>query len=261
MKYLYSRNRRVPRMAVFFLSSFLPVFCAPKPIVVGFVGGFVHRNNSGHSEVQLAARLRKDYAPGVQLEDVPKIIRAEARRDEILRLLDSNHDGTLSSQEKADARIAIYGHSWGASETVTLARALGEQGVPVALTIQVDSVRKPGENDAVIPANVAEAANFYQQDGILKGLRKICAADATHRRILGNFRSDYKTHTINCAGYPWYARMFMRPHIEIESDPASWAALRFSSGRTFRRQPFCHPPLDRVAIRHQLPSSKLGDLK
>ena len=105
-------------------------------------------------------------------------------------MLDANHDGALSTQEKVDARIAIYGHSWGASETVTLARALGVQGIPVLLTIQVDSVRKPGENDDTIPANVAQAVNFYQRTGLLHGLAAIHAADASRTRILGNLRMD-----------------------------------------------------------------------
>ena len=37
------------------------------------------------------------------------------------------------------------------------------------LTIQVDSVSKLHQNDALIPANVAQAANFYQPDGFLHG--------------------------------------------------------------------------------------------
>lgn len=90
------------------------------------------------------------------------------------------------------------------------------------LTIQVDSVAKLGEDDRLIPANVAQAVNFYQLNGILHGRREILAADPAHTRILGNFQSDYKTKSINCDGYPWYARVFMKPHIEIESDPGVW---------------------------------------
>jgi len=148
----------------------------------------------------------------------------EARR-EILRLLDVNHDGRLSPQEKLDARIAIYGHSWGASETVTLARALGNDGIPVLLTVQVDSITKLGENDESIPANVAEAINFYQTRGLLRGRPQIRAADVSRTQILGNFHFDYKTSTVNCEGYPWYARFFMKPHIQIESDPRVWGRV------------------------------------
>jgi len=39
----------------------------------------------------------------------------------------------------------------------------------VLLTVQVDSVNKVGQNDEVIPANVARAANFYQRNGMLHG--------------------------------------------------------------------------------------------
>jgi hypothetical protein len=90
------------------------------------------------------------------------------------------------------------------------------------LTVQVDSVQKPGEDDQSIPANVTDAINFYQSDGMLHGRSRIRATDASRTQILGNFRSSYKLHPLNCDAYPWYARLFMKPHIEIESDPAVW---------------------------------------
>jgi len=102
------------------------------------------------------------------------------------------------------------------------ARELGEQKIPVLLTIQVDSVAKLGQNDAVIPANVVEAANFYQADGFLHGQTEIRAADAARTRILGNFRFEYGAKTLKCENYPWYDRMFMKYHTEIECDPAVW---------------------------------------
>ena len=181
----------------------------------------VAHDNAVHSEVQLATRLRNDYPSGVQVRLFENRRSGQANR-EILRLLDVDHDGTLSAAEKLDARIAIYGHSWGASETVTLARALEKEGIPVLLTVQVDSIAKPGQNDESIPANVAQAVNFYQRRGILRGRRLIRATDVSRTEILGNFQFDYKTNPVSCAGYPWYARAFMKPHIEIESDPSVW---------------------------------------
>jgi hypothetical protein len=141
---------------------------------------------------------------------------------EILRLLDTDRDGALSTDEKHKARIILYGHSWGASEAVTTARALEADGVPVLLTIQVDSVSKHGEDDRLIPANVAQAINLYQLDGLLHGRSEIFAADPLRTKILGNFKFDYKTKSANCARYPWFARTFMRAHIEMESDPKVW---------------------------------------
>ena len=67
----------------------------------------------------------------------------------------------IAKHNKADL-IIIYGHSWGASETIALARKLGHRNIPGLLTIQVDSIAKPRGRDAVIPPNVANAVNFYQ---------------------------------------------------------------------------------------------------
>ena len=137
----------------------------------------------------------------------------------ILDLLDADHDGTLSAEERQDARIILYGHSWGGSEIITLARKLKKDGIPVLLTIQVDSVSKIGQSDEIIPANVAQAANFYQPNGILRGKRKIRPADPAHTRIIGNFRFDYKASPYICKEYPWFDHILAKPHTQIECDP------------------------------------------
>jgi len=193
----------------------------PPVIILGFVGGFVRYNDRVHYEVQLAAHLRKEYPTGTIVEIFENHSGENAHR-RILSLLDSNRDGTLTPEEKRGARIILYGHSWGASEIVTLARRLQKDGIPVLLTVQVDSVAKVGENDEVIPANVAQAANFYQADGFLHGEPEIRAADNSHTRIVGNFRFSYGASPYNCADYPWYARVFMRAHTQIECDSKVW---------------------------------------
>jgi hypothetical protein len=86
-------------------------------------------------------------------------------------------------------------------------------------------VQKPGEDDARIPGNVTQAVNFYQLDGLLHGRSRIRAADSSRTEILGNFQFDYKKKPVSCDGYSWFARTFMRPHIEIESDPAVWGRV------------------------------------
>jgi pimeloyl-ACP methyl ester carboxylesterase len=191
----------------------------PPVIVIGFVGGFIRHNDLVHGGVQLAARLRKEYPAGVYAEAYENR-RAEQAHEDILKLLDTNHDGKLSNEEKQRARIIIYGHSWGGSETVNLARELQHDGIPVLLTIQVDSVAKLGEDDSLIPANVAEAANFYQSGGLVRGRAAIRAADPKRTQIIGNYRFDYNANPIHCVGYPWYAIAFEYSHIEIECDPA-----------------------------------------
>src|SRR5579872_4256003 len=197
---------------------------SPEVIVIGFVGGFVKRNDTVHQEVQLAAHLRKQYPTRMQVKMFENRQGRQAHR-EVLEMLDADRDGELSDREKRTARIVIYGHSWGASEGITLARKLGQEGIPVLLTIQVDSVTKLGEDDRWIPANVGEAINFYQVNGLLHGRREILAADSSRTQILGNYRVDYRTKRVNCNGFPWYAQMFMPPHIKIECDPSVWGQV------------------------------------
>jgi len=193
----------------------------PPVIVIGFVGGFIRHDDPVHSEVQLAARLRKAYPSGADVETFESY-RGEDARKKILSLLDTNHDGTLTASEKQNARIILYGHSWGASEAIHVARELQNDGIPVLLTIQVDSVSKFRQNDAVIPANVAQAANFYQPDGFVHGQSAIRAADPARTKIIGNFRFDYKASPYACNEYPWYDRILVKTHTQIECDPNVW---------------------------------------
>lgn len=197
------------------------VSATPPVIVIGFVGGFVRHDDPVHTEIQLADRLREEYSSGVSVQTFENH-RGKDAHLAVLHLLDANRNGKLSNEEKQNARIIIFGHSWGASEAIELARQLEKDGIPVVLTIQVDSVHKRGENDALIPANVSQAVNFYQLDGILHGQPQIRAANPAHTRILGNFRLDYKAKPMTCGQYPWYDRLFMKPHIQIECDPTVW---------------------------------------
>lgn len=191
-------------------------------IVIGFVGGFVSPDDAIHSEVELAARLSKEYPSGVYVQ-VFDNRHTENAYKKIVKLLDQGHSGKLTDDQKKNARVIVYGHSWGGSAAIQLARQLGADNIPVLLTIQVDSVAKFHADDAVIPSNVAQAANFYQPDGRLHGRAEIRAADPSRTRIIGNFRYDYKTNPVNCYGkYPWWDRYLSKPHTEIECDPQVW---------------------------------------
>ena len=190
-------------------------------IIIGFVGGFVRHGDLKHPEVHFASLLRNRYPANVHAEVFANHAGKEALR-RVLQLLDSNGNGVITANEKEEANVIIYGHSWGASQTVTLARTLGRQGVPVLLTIQVDSVRKPGQEDSVIPPNVKNAVNFYQTKGLIHGRSTIRAADPERTHIMGNFQMDYRSRRINCDNYPWLARHFNKPHHEIENDPKVW---------------------------------------
>jgi hypothetical protein len=194
---------------------------AGRTIIIGFVGGFVRNDDPRHPEVHFAEYLRDRYPSSVYAEVFSNHEGQKALR-QVLRLLDTDHDGNLSSSEKQQARIIIYGHSWGASETVSLARKLGENGIPVLLTIQMDTIAKLGQNGSTISPNVANAVNFYQSRGPLHGRSEILAADPARTKIIGNFQMTYEGYHVNCDNYSWYARFFNKPHHEIENDPRVW---------------------------------------
>jgi pimeloyl-ACP methyl ester carboxylesterase len=193
----------------------------PAPIVIGFVGGFIRHDDAVHSTVILARNLQREYAGAVHVETFENRRVSDARAL-VLRLLAAGHPDGPTDEQRRGARIILYGHSWGASAALVLARELQADRIPVLLTVQVDSVAKLGNNDAVIPGNVEHAANFYQTNGFPRGQQHIQAADAKRTEILGNFRLDYDAKPVSCPDYPWIARTFMRTHIEIECDPAVW---------------------------------------
>jgi hypothetical protein len=189
-------------------------------IVIGFVGGFVSRDDTKHPEVQFAAYLRDRY-PSIHAEVFGNHHGGKALA-QVLQLLDTDHDGVLSATEKQQATIIIYGHSWGATETVAFARELGQMGIPVALTIQIDTIAKPGRPPAPISPNVATAINFYQTEGPLHGQPEILAVDPSRTKILGNVRMTYEDRPINCDNYSWYSRTLNKPHHKIENDFRVW---------------------------------------
>jgi len=197
---------------------------SPSYILVGFVGGFVRPDSANHGPVQFAHRLQQTSPKGTYIEVFENRHRKTALKT-ILRLLDANRDGVLSDQEKAAAHIVLFGHSWGASAAVLLARELNRIGVPVMLTVQVDSVAKLWQNDAVIPENVAAAVNFYQPHGIIHGRSEIRADDDSKTRILGNYRFDYNQTPVRCEGYSWFGRFITPDHMQSECDPHIWSQV------------------------------------
>src|ERR1700730_18955404 len=67
-------------------------------IVIGFVGGFVSRNDTKHPEVQFAAYLRDRY-PTIHAEVYGNHHGRKALH-QVVSFLDTDHDGVLSTIEK-----------------------------------------------------------------------------------------------------------------------------------------------------------------
>jgi hypothetical protein len=247
---------RVPRLARFrILFAILATFVAAAPlltaadgavasrppaaasyILIGFAGGFVRHDNPHHGPVQLAQRIRQDLPKGALIQVFENRHRRTAYQT-VLRLLDTNHDGVLSPEEKAQARIILFGHSWGASAVVMLSRELDRAGIPVLLTVQVDSVAKPWQSDKVIPENVAAAVNFYQPHGLVHGRAQITAANDSRTQILGNYRFDYQKEPVQCVGGSWFQRTFTPSHLESQCDPRLWTQVESLVRQRMEPQP------------------------
>lgn len=196
---------------------------APANIVVGFVGGFVRHNNPHHGPVQLAERIQRNAASDTYVRVFENRHR-RAAYNTILQLLDADHNGILTTDEKTRARIILFGHSWGASAVVMLARELDRAGIPVLLTVQVDSVAKLWQNDGIIPENVAEAVNFYQPHGFIHGRAQIVPADAAKTQVLGNYRFDYMKAPVKCEASSWFDHLTPN-HAQSECDPHLWTQV------------------------------------
>jgi hypothetical protein len=193
-------------------------------IVIGFAGGFIKRTSVIHGEIELANHLRDKYGAAIHSE-IFENHQSDQAYQEILHLLATQHGPTptaITTADKQHARIILYGHSWGASEAVDMARRLQHDGIPVLLLIEVDGVRKHQHDDSIIPANVAQAINFYQTEGLLHGRPIITAADPNATQIIDNIHLTYKDNEVPTPGYPWFARTFTKRHIEIENDPRVW---------------------------------------
>lgn len=203
-------------------------FTTPTPLgeghllIIGFMGGRESWDNHRRGVRKLALRLRAMGLPGVHVETVENKKRRLAL--ELIRdAFDRDRDGRLDERERASARLVVYGQSFGGAAVVKLARQLDEMGVPVLLTVQVDSV---GRGDKVIPPNVGRAANLFQRDGlIIKGEREIRAEDPARTTIVGNFKFDYDGKKVDLSEVSWLKRVFQAAHTKMDHDPEVWALV------------------------------------
>lgn len=195
-------------------------------LVVGFVGGFERWNDPHRGVRKVALNIRQMQLPGVYIETVENH-RASSALELIRRALDANRDGQLDASECTGARVILYGQSWGGAAAIKIARVLQQWNVPVLLTIQVDSV---GFSDSVIPANVREAANFYQHDLFtIQGRQTIKAEDPQRTRILGNIQMSYLFRpygSLSEADSSWIRRVLGGSHAKMEVDPIVWMSVQ-----------------------------------
>jgi hypothetical protein len=205
-------------------------FSTPAPIeenqtlILGFLGGRENWDDSSRGVRQLALKIDAMNLPDVHVETLEN-----RKRDLAMELIqnsfDSNRDGYLDERERSTARLIMFGHSLGGAAVVKLSHNLRDMGIPVLLTVQIDSVGFTYD-DHVIPSNVRSAANLYQRDGwVLVGEDEIVPEDSEKTKIIANLRFDYKDKEVDMSGVPWERRLLSVPHSKMDADPEVWSTV------------------------------------
>lgn len=156
-----------------------------KTITIGFVGGMRSPEDLKQGVVQIGNRLKSFNYTDLQV----KIYSHWHWRDAyklIYQNIDQDRNNNLSKEEiELGPKIVVYGHSLGGWAVIKLSRRLEKAGIPVELTVQLDSV---GMGDEIVPVNVKVAANFYQRTvWPIQGEKSIRAEDNSKTKIVGNF--------------------------------------------------------------------------
>lgn len=188
-------------------------------LAIGFLGAWEHWNDDNRSVRKLALSLR---AKGFAAETFGNHNLRTARKL-VFDALDKNRSKKVDPEEAAAARIVLYGQSMGGAAAVKLARDLNKKGIPVLLTVQVDSW---GLRDGVIPPNVRAAVNYYQSEILtVRGENNIRAADPARTKILGNHERHYPIWLPNGYSETWARRNLGGAHAKMEADPILWAEI------------------------------------
>jgi hypothetical protein len=204
-------------------------FTTPLPLpegrvlVIGFLGGWEKWDDAGRGVRKFALHLRAKNIPGAHIETVENHRRGLAL-ELVKRALDRNQDGALDDAEKQSARIILFGQSFGGAAVNKLSRELDQMGIPVLLSVQVDSV---GRGDGLVPPNVRRAVNFYQRNDrfFVRGEKNFRAKDPKKTEILGSFEWDYSRKKVDLRDAHWYQHIFRNAHVKMEQDPELWAAV------------------------------------
>ena len=205
-------------------SRSLPAVPHPIPagscLVVGFLGGNDRWDDASKGVRRLALELRRD--PRLQAETFENR-RVREALGFVEAALDADGDGEVDLDEASRAPVVVYGQSLGGWATLVFARLLGTRGVPVRLTLQIDSV---GWSDAVVPPNVRWAANLYQDEGaVIAGQHPIRPADPARTTIVGEWEFDYDRppgNEIRIDGLPWHKTILRADHARMDRDPRVW---------------------------------------
>ena len=167
-----------------------------KILYAGFVGAMESSNRKGSGVVQIRDVLRGSAYPDVCSESfIP--LSWESCRNWILRQFPA-HSAPFTQAELEEApRIILLGHSTGGWAMLKVARDLRDKGIPVELTVQLDSV---GITDYTVPSNVKMSAIFHARDLLmLLTTKNIRMEDPQRTKLVANVLVKNASHlSITC---------------------------------------------------------------
>ncbi len=163
-----------------------------KILVAGFAGGLDTPNNRFSGVVKIRKQLQALNNPELCVKTFSAYHWMGAYHW-IAEYFPSEREGHLSNEEiQSGPKIILYGHSLGGWACLSLARLLDTKGIPVELTVQIDSV---GFTDSVVPPNVKAAANFYHRATLPFLTRQnVRAENENSTQVLGNSRIPHVGH-------------------------------------------------------------------
>jgi hypothetical protein len=152
-------------------------------VYAGFVGALETAGRKGSGIVQIRDVLRgPEYSDVCAESFIP--VAWNSGLSWILKHFPS-HPGPLTPEELTSVPgVILVGHSTGGWAMLTVARELRAKGIPVELTVQIDSV---GFTDTTVPRNVKSGAIFHAWDVLMfmttKSLR---TEDPSYTKIVAN---------------------------------------------------------------------------
>jgi len=193
-------------------------------LILGFLGGFERWDDESRGVRKLATKIDAMNIPNVHIETLEN-----RNRDLAIKFIQNTYDrdqnGFLDDWERNSARLILYGHSLGGAAVVEISRELKKMGVPILLTVQIDSVDLVYD-DHIIPSNVKRAANLFQSDGwILQGEDKIKPENPDKTKVLANIRFVYQGKNVDMSSLSWERKLFSIPHAKMDADPEVWATV------------------------------------
>jgi len=162
-----------------------------KVVYLGMVGGLETSNNKRSGVVQIRDILQGPTFPDVCAKSFSPYVWWSGFHWLLTHF--PAHPGRLTTDELSRApKVILVGHSLGGWAVLSVARNLKRKGIPVELSVQIDSV---GITDHTTPRNVKAAAIFHANDVLfLLTTKTIKLEDPSQTKLVENVLVRHAGH-------------------------------------------------------------------